>query len=501
MDTDLHDNVRESLAALSSGDPSRIITLLQSNGPTKRTVLIEALRSNAQPVDLINALITCYKAGHFPTCISFADIVIEVCGPSFIPLKVKYVAMLAVDTLRYYREAIETMEQVLTLAPDDRDTLWNLGQYGFWGGDDLKQSAARSIRCYQKLIELGDPKVGELHRRIAEAHAERLEYDKVKLHYTLAKQADPSLAERVDPLIADAEALHHDTAPKANKPIISRYPNQHQFKQPLHDFIYKDASHLFEDTRFITRSTKFFTIGSCFAQNICHYLRQRGYTGDTIPYSEHINSTHANRVLIDWLFGDVDDSDPNFAKIEKYIVGEAGRDRQSLLDGLRNCDVFIYSLGVAAGFFRQDNGAFVMPGQSEINQRALGSTFRFRTTTVEENVENLRYILARLSELNPAMRVVLTVSPVPLRVSFEHRSAILADCVSKSTLRVACNEIVQRTGGRYIYWPSFEYVRWLSGHVAPAFGVDDDNATHISIEVLDSILRAFLKVFSVEKVD
>jgi len=58
------------------------------------------------------------------------------------------------------------------------------------------------------------------------------------------------------------------------------------------------------------------------------------------------------------------------------------------------------------------------------------------------------------------------VSPVPLKATFERLSPIIADCVSKSILRVAAHEFMSSAAGAgTIYWPSFEVFRWLGGHV------------------------------------
>jgi hypothetical protein len=83
----------------------------------------------------------------------------------------------------------------------------------------------------------------------------------------------------------------------------------------------------------------------------------------------------------------------------------------------------------------------------------------------------------------------------------EFRSAVIADCLSKSTLRVACHEALQELDGeRVVYWPSFEIVRWLGAHFGhdfePAFGVDDGNNRHVSTWLVDTIIDLFLETYS-----
>ncbi len=98
----------------------------------------------------------------------------------------------------------------------------------------------------------------------------------------------------------------------------------------------------------------------------------------------------------------------------------------------------------------------------------------------------------------PEVKVVLTVSPVPLAGTTEHDSAITADCLSKSTLRVACEEAVAaRRGEGVLYWPSFEIVRWLGAHFGPEtpgpYGADDGNTRHVSEWLIDLIVALFVE--------
>jgi hypothetical protein len=77
----------------------------------------------------------------------------------------------------------------------------------------------------------------------------------------------------------------------------------------------------------------------------------------------------------------------------------------------------------------------------------------------------------------------------------EMASAVLADCVSKSSLRAALHEVL--AGGTHAgvhYWPSFEIVRWLGGHAGFAvYGADDANSRHVNEAVVRLIVERFLR--------
>jgi hypothetical protein len=87
---------------------------------------------------------------------------------------------------------------------------------------------------------------------------------------------------------------------------------------------------------------------------------------------------------------------------------------------------------------------------------------------------------------------------VPLRATFEFESAVVADCVSKSTLRAAVHEFLLTRPGQVRYWPSFEMVRWLGGHAGRVFGTDDDSPFHVSMDVVNAAMDAFLKIYGNE---
>ncbi len=110
--------------------------------------------------------------------------------------------------------------------------------------------------------------------------------------------------------------------------------------------------------------------------------------------------------------------------------------------------------------------------------------------------------LRRLAKRPPT--IVLTVSPVPLSGTLEFHSAVVADCISKSTLRVACHEVMSvQEGTDVLYWPSFEIVRWLGTHFGPdqphVYGAHDSNTRHVSEWMVTLIIDLFLEHYSVRE--
>ena len=66
---------------------------------------------------------------------------------------------------------------------------------------------------------------------------------------------------------------------------------------------------------------------------------------------------------------------------------------------------------------------------------------------------------------------------------------------SKSTLRVAINEVMNKNLSRVLYWPSFEMMRWFGGHAGRVFGNDDGSSHHPDIALINTIMDSFIDTF------
>jgi hypothetical protein len=183
--------------------------------------------------------------------------------------------------------------------------------------------------------------------------------------------------------------------------------------------------------------------GSCFATNLAAALKVAGVAVGTIEFQEAFNTPRHNA---DYL-----------AKVL--------RERGSEYEALRVEEVFILTLGVAAG-------------------------------PLAGNADALAEVVNTLRSINPHIAIVLTVSPVPLNSVAGGGSAVLADCVSKSTLRVVADDFMRLGIEGVYYWPSFEIVRWLGAHIGPVYGADDDLHRHVNLSMIDLIVKLFLKYYS-----
>lgn len=276
----------------------------------------------------------------------------------------------------------------------------------------------------------------------------------------------------------------------------------------------------------IGRTTALATAGSCFAQHIGTYLRLAGcrlLDAEPAPkpmpdavaqrfgyglFSARYGNIYTARQLRELLQEIADDTaDP------RLVWANSGQFRDALRptvepEGLtsaeevllhRNChlerasrmlqqaEVFIFTLGLTEAWIDSATGRTLplCPGVS-------GGTFdparhhlhRFSHAEVLADLHAIRRLLHRF---NPAMHLMLTVSPVPLTATASDEHVLTATVSAKSTLRGAAAECTQ-THADVDYVPSYEII------TQPGAGGPYFTANHrtVSPEGIEKVMAIFL---------
>ena len=314
---------------------------------------------------------------------------------------------------------------------------------------------------------------------------------------------------RLDPEDEAARALLHilrlepapqDTPPQGRRRKVRAWPTRKAaFADPA-GVIRRSVLRGLPTDPFVTDDSVFMTLGSCFACNLGVRLRAAGHRVQFEEIGEEVNSTFANRYLLDWIEHGAAAEGPT--AIMEGVYGPAMRVR--LRQAITATDVFVLTIGVAPCFFHHETGAFMFSTMaSNTASDRIAEVSVMRTTTVQENADNIDAIIAAVRRIaGRQTKVVLTVSPVPLSGTTEFGSAVIADCISKSTLRLACQEVLGARRPGVFYWPSFEIVRWLGPHFGSAhpdvYGASDGNTRHVSPWLVDIIVDLFLEHFTAE---
>jgi hypothetical protein len=239
------------------------------------------------------------------------------------------------------------------------------------------------------------------------------------------------------------------------------------------------------------------TAGSCFAQHIARRLQESGYKyfvtepgADILPSDVarrfnygtftarfgNIYTVRQLRQLLERAYGRFKPMEPFWLKADGRVIdpfrpqiqpqgfasiAEAEADRITHLAAVRRMveqsDVFVFTLGLTEAWECTSDGAIlpICPGcGAGIFDPAR---YRFRNLGVRETIADLESAVELLREHNPALRILLTVSPVPLIATASGDHVLPATIYSKSVLRAAAAEVA--AGATNIdYFPSYEII-------------------------------------------
>lgn len=275
---------------------------------------------------------------------------------------------------------------------------------------------------------------------------------------------------------------------------------------------------------------KIATAGSCFAQHLARHLQAQGYnylvTEEAHPaiayevasrfnygtFSARYGNIYTVRQLLQmarrvngeftpaddvWMDGDfyVDPFRPNIQPGGFATVEELHADREKHFEAIRRifreCDIFIFTFGLTEAWRAKSDGA-VFPLCPGVNGGEFSyDTYEFVNFTVDEIVEDFMAFTDILREINPKVKIIMTVSPVPLIATARDQSVITATSYSKSVLRVATEMLSQRIKDCF-YFPSYEVI---TGNFNRGAYFDED-LRQVRKEGVDHVMRLFMKHYT-----
>lgn len=356
-------------------------------------------------------------------------------------------------------------------------TLRELGRGRRWA--ELADVAREAIERH--------PDFAPAHQHLGEALLQLGRFEEAKTSLRVAAEtAERPTEARTLLRLAETGALHLRPAD------IRPWPgNLKHFRDPESLFRQYVLRHLPKGA-FIGPDTSFVTLGSCFALHLARRLEAARKRIDYQDVAEEVNSTFANLHVLRWL--EAGAIDPLTAQMAE-VYGEPWRAR--LRASIASADVVILTLGVAPCFFDRQTGEFAFfRFKSKTMHDQMHVLYEMRMTGVEENARNIREIAEVIRRIGkPGVKIVLTLSPVPLAGMPGVSSAPVADCLSKSTLRLACEQALAGAQADTHYWPSFEMIRWLGPHLPSrdVYGGDDGDSRHVADWMVDLIVRLFLE--------
>ena len=247
---------------------------------------------------------------------------------------------------------------------------------------------------------------------------------------------------------------------------------------------------------FLEQSATVVTLGSCFARELRTFLSLSGVSANRFWIPSGLNNTFAILDFFSWCITGKETG--RGFRYERGADGDIGEwtpeaERQAYLDAFASAGAFVFTIGLAEVWQDRESGGVFWRGiPKEIFD---AERHIFRLTSVDENAANLRQVVALIRRVNSAAPVVITLSPVPLLATFRDISCLTADCVSKSVLRVAIDQVMNdRLPGVY-YWPSFEIVKWVGATLSwPAYG-ENGSTRDVNRRLITHIIDAFVQAY------
>ena len=284
----------------------------------------------------------------------------------------------------------------------------------------------------------------------------------------------------------------------------------------------------------ITRADRVVTAGSCFAQHLARHLAQAGFchflTEPAHPlfddalahrfgyglFSARYGNLYTPRQLLQLLhrayglFTPLQSAwprgpeprvvDPFRPQIQpdgftSDVELQADRDTHfaAIRAAVEQMQVFVFTLGLTEAWEDPRDGAIFPLAPGVAGGIYDPATVRFRNFDEVESAADLTEALAFIRAKNPGVRIVLTVSPVPLNATFEDRHVALSTTLSKAMLRLAA-ERVAAAFDACCYFPSFEII--TAPHTRGRYFAED--CREVLPAGVDHVMRLFFHHFAAD---
>jgi len=277
----------------------------------------------------------------------------------------------------------------------------------------------------------------------------------------------------------------------------------------------------------LTADTRVFTAGSCFAQHVGAAMKRAGLTViDAEPalrglppetarrfgygvYAARFGNVYTVRQfrqLIEEMLGLFTPAVPVWEKDGRFWdalrpgvepeglaspaqVAEMRAEHLIALGrAVQEADLIVFTLGLTEAWEHRATGTVYPTAPGTIAGSFDPETFVFRNHGVAEILEDFTAVETMMAEINPDLRWLLTVSPVPLAATATQDHVLTATMRSKAVLRVVC-DMLKDSSDRIDYFPSYELVT-SPAHRGGAFAED---LRSVRPEVVDAIMALFLE--------
>ena len=288
-----------------------------------------------------------------------------------------------------------------------------------------------------------------------------------------------------------------------------------------------DISSLWDPKFRITPKDRVVTFGSCFAQHIGRALKERGFNWcvpEAAPhglsdenarkfnygvFSARTGNIYTVSQLQQWLAWALDESeipDEVWSKGERFFDpfrpniepgGFSSREElirsrlicvESFRKAVENCNVFVFTLGLTEAWINTDRGYEYPMCPGTVAGEFDASQHSFVNQEFPHIRQCLEAAIRKIRSVNPRVRILLTVSPVPLTATMSGNHVLVATVESKSVLRAVAGQLSRKH--RFVdYFPSYEIIS------APAFrgAFFEPNQRSVNASGVSFVMRNFFE--------
>lgn len=280
-----------------------------------------------------------------------------------------------------------------------------------------------------------------------------------------------------------------ETSPYSGLPITAYWKTAVSQSTPL------EPGQMYTPKFPITKSMRIATAGSCFAQHVGRTLKKGGFSViDMEPFvpgfSDKLAHSYGYRLysarygniytvrqlwqLIQECFGKLTLSDSIWEREGRYfdafrpsvepeglpspeaVKTHRNQHLAAVRSVFQNCELLVFTFGLTEAWTGKDDTVYpTAPGT--IAGTFDPSRYRFVNFSHAQVLADFKKVRNFLKDINPDMRFLITVSPVPLTATASGQHVEVATCYSKSTLRSVCGELTA-TYEDVDYFPSYEII-------------------------------------------
>lgn len=156
---------------------------------------------------------------------------------------------------------------------------------------------------------------------------------------------------------------------------------------------------------------------------------------------------------------------------------------------MKNSTVLIMTLGLNEVWKDNKSDLCLNPPPSYGSTKRDAERYVLEIADVSRSVSDLEQIRDSIKQISPDIRIIVTVSPVPMNETFSGRDVAVANLRSKSTLRAAAEQFAE-CHADVDYFPSYDAIT-----LAPRAMAYVEDCQHVSDCVVGSIVKKFLNLY------